>query len=219
MRVFLTIVLLGVTAAAFELHFSRHYERTIEPDTLVASVSFQVDRHQEAGVLSALGKIDGSLKRLAEGVKIEGGNYSVAPRFHYDNGKRYQDGVQGSVSYRLESRNAKRLTRLLARLSEQKPEGTRMQINSIAWRNPERTKQAAIERLRIRAIEDTERYVRKMSRELKRVCKLKKIDFSHAPVGGYPVVAMRATKTAEAPIPHKDRTKIVLNADVKVWCR
>ncbi len=218
MRAFLTIMLLCVTAGAFELHFSRHYERTIEPDTLIASVAFQVDKRQETEVLSALSEIDERLKRLAEGVKIEGGHYSVAPRFHYDNGKRYQDGVQGSVSYRLKSRDAKRLTRLLTRLSEHKPEDVRMQIYSIAWRNMEHAKQAAVERLRIKAIEDTERYVHKMSRELKRACKLKKIDFSHAPVGGYPVTVMRASKAA-APIPHKDPTKIVLDANVKVWCR
>jgi predicted secreted protein len=223
MKKYITLLsmLTFVSNAATEISFSKTFEASIKPDTLVSSLTFTSSKLSQELTTQKLTAISDYMSSI-KNIKIEGGSYSINPHMVYENQKSYQDGYDGYVTHNASSKNSKELNKFIrdAQRAGEK-EKLSVSVSNVAWNvSPEQNIDAFSDSLRVESILWARNYANKLSSKLSLSCSVSKIDFVSSGYA-YPVAmkAMVGENSDRAPTPMQDDKKIQLNANVTVVCK
>lgn len=213
---------ISILSAQTEISFSKTFEKKIKPDTIATSVTLSTQKLSQEQTVLRLTKVSdfiGTVKYL----KTKGGEYSINPHMVYDNGKSYQDGYDGSISYAVLSKNPKDLNKFIRdiqRLGDKV--GLTVSIANVSWQMSDE-QQASIgssDSLRLDAIVWAKQYASALSPKVGGHCSVSRIDFNGNQTPVYQASAMKAEVAFDrAPTPIQDEQSVQITPFITLVCK
>ncbi|MGW8168644.1 MAG: SIMPL domain-containing protein [Sulfurovaceae bacterium] len=221
-KLFFTLMLtITLAMAQTEITFSKTFIKKVKPDTLSTSVNITSQKLSQEQTIERLTKIS-DFADASKHLNIKGGTYSVNPNIIYDNGKSYQDGYNGSISYSVSSKNPKDLNKFIRdiqRLGDK--EKLMVSISSVSWQMSEeqQANQGDSDSLRLDAILWAKQYSKNLSSKIGKNCKVSRINFHDNQA-----VFSETRKTLDlssdnAPVPIQDEQNIQITPSFTLVCR
>ncbi|MDY0194624.1 MAG: SIMPL domain-containing protein [Sulfurovaceae bacterium] len=218
---FLLIFIITFVIAQTEITFSKTFIKKIKPDTLSTSINITSQKLSQEQTIERLTKISDFVD-ASKHLDIKGGTYSVNPHMVYDNGKSYQDGYDGSISYTVLSKNPQELNKFIRdiqRLGDK--EKLMVSISSVSWQISEeqQAKQGDSDSLRLDAILWAKQYAKSLSLKIGKSCKVSRIDF-HSNQSVFSENRKVLTISSDsAPIPAQDEQTMQIIPSFTLVCR
>jgi len=221
-KLFFTLMLtITLAMSQTEITFSKTFIKKIKPDTLLTSVNITSQKLSQEQTIERLTKIS-DFADASKHLDIKGGTYSVNPHMVYDNGKSYQDGYDGSISYSVSSKNPKELNKFIRdiqRLGDK--EKLMVSIASVSWQMSEeqQAKHGDSDSLRLDAILWAIGYAKSLSSKIGKSCKVLRIDF-HGNQAVFSENRKVLTMSSDsAPIPVQDEQTMRIIPSFTLVCR
>jgi len=218
---FVLIFIITFAAAQTEITFSKTFVKKIKPDTLSTSINIRSQKLSQEETIQRLTKIS-DFADASKYLDIKGGIYSINPHMVYDNGKSYQDGYDGSISYSVSSKDPKELNKFIRdiqRLGDK--EKLMVSIASVSWQMSEeqQAKQGDSDSLRLDAILWAREYAKSLSSKIGKGCKVLRIDFRSSQTVFSESSKMLTVSSNNAPIPVQDEQIIQITPSFTLVCR
>ncbi len=213
---------ISILSAQTEISFSKTFEKKLKPDTLATSVSLSSQKLSQEQTMQKLTKVSDFMDTVKY-LKTKGGEYSINPHTVYDNGKSYQDGYDGSISYAISSKNPKELNKFIRDIQRFGDKiGLTVSIANVSWQMSDE-QQASIgssDSLRLDAILWAKQYAGTLSSKIGGHCSVSRIDFhgNQAPI--YQVRTMKAEVAFDsAPTPIQDEQSVQITPFITLVCK
>ena len=220
MRIVILSTALSVSLFSMTLDFSKSFYIEIKPDTLQANISIKVVEKSEIDVTQTLGKYSTFINKTDD-IEKKGGNYTVYPKYSYENNRRYKNGYIGNMNYTISSKDSDKLNNFLKKLYTQKSkESVDISTSSLSWVMSKKQKENKIDALRLDAMLWGNSYAKTLSDSLSKKCTLTQVSFSKNS-DYYPTPMMRemSMDKSSAPTPTQDMQKIRVNPTFKLECK
>lgn len=220
MKIVILSTALSMSLFSMTLDFSKSFYIEIKPDTLQANISIKVIEKSEIDVTHTLGKYSTFINKT-DNIEKKGGNYTVYPKYSYENNRRYKNGYIGNMNYMVSSKDADKLNSFLEKLYSQKSkESVNISTSSLSWIMSEKQKENKTDALRLDAMLWGNSYAKTLSDSLSKKCTLTQLSFSKNN-DYYPTPMMRemSMDKSAAPTPTQDMQKITVNPTFKLECK
>ncbi|MBE0528276.1 MAG: SIMPL domain-containing protein [Thermoleophilia bacterium] len=209
-------------SAQTEISFTKTFEKKFKPDTIATSVSLSSQKLSQDQTMLRLTKVS-DFVATAKYLKIKKGEYSINPHMVYDNGKSYQDGYDGSISYAVSSKNPKDLNKFIRdiqRLGDKA--GLAVSIANVSWQmsDEQQSSIGSIEGLRLDAILWAKQYASTLSSKMGGHCNVSRIDFNGNQTPAYQTRALKAKVAYDgAPTPIQDEQSMQVAPFITLVCK
>lgn len=225
MKKVLGMILIPFALFAFEVSFSKKFEKEIATDKLSTSISVVVNKGSEAEVSPQLEKFNDFI-RSNNTVEKRAGSFSIRPKRKYEKGHSTLIGYTGNLRYTIYATESKAINKFLKSfLKLKKHEDTSVTVSGLRWIVSEEKKTQTIESLRLEAILWAESYAQKLSTETNKNCKVSKINIntqsfrpSYQALRSEVMMDSSVTKS-NIPVPEVTKNRISLKPSYVMECK
>ncbi len=173
--------LLPVFLFSYEINFNKAFSKKVSPDLLTTYVNINISKIDESDANKEIEKFNDFIKDYDD-VSAKDGTYNLSPRYKYVNKKQIFTGYVGSLRYKIESQNAKKLNRFISKLLEVKEkinsEDVKLNISNISWVISSELYNKSVDDLRIETIIWANKYANTLSAKISKNCAVEKININ-----------------------------------------
>ena len=204
-RLMLFTAALAVTAyARTGITLNVSASQTVEPDTMRASLQYEMTEEREAPVAQAFNALVKSVKaqNRTEGLECRGGSYRISPRYTWEKGVQHFTGYQGSVSFDCEFLEVGAFNRLLEATEQAVrpwPKAKRHQ-GAVHWAVSETRSEELTRELETRVIRHAMAKAATLSEATGLECGVANIVFGNVPAVPVPMLRAAAAEASAVPV-------------------
>ena len=231
------LLLIASVGFSSQISMNKKFSTKLVPDRLCTNLSISTTNDKETEAFSVLSKYGKYFSELDEKYPdtIKGGNYSVNPKYAYENNKRVFKGYGGYVSYTIcksihktkqPAKDIDNIIKDVYKLKEKKP--TQISARSGGWQVSPVYYTKAEDELKLKSIIWGEKYSKVIASNINKKCETKNININnhsnYVPYRknrSYGVSNMKMTSASAdvAPAPIKSDEIINLNVSYTYECK
>lgn len=206
---------------SYELDFNKNFKKEIQNDKVQTNISINV-YSKEIDYINE--KIEFFQDYINEKSSVEkmNGNYSLLPKYNYENSKQIFVGYAGTLSYEVQSKEYEEINEFVSSLNQIRKNMDTSQVtlstSNVQWIVSDKLLQKNIDSMRIETIDWIEGYLK----TLNDACEVKKISINknngyRSP--RYSKNMMMETSSSLHVVPSKTNQSIELNANYILECK
>lgn len=166
---------LPVLVFSFEIEFEKKFTQSLPHDTLSTFLKVTIKDESEILVKERL-EVFRNLIKNNQKVKSSLGSFYIKPEYRYSKSAPKIISYIGEMKYRIDSVKAEEIHEFISNITDLKRNrDTIVAVNNLSWSVKEKTYNMALENLQLEAIVWAEKYVKSLSSDIKKECKIKSI--------------------------------------------
>ncbi|MEA2099752.1 MAG: SIMPL domain-containing protein [Campylobacterota bacterium] len=114
-KIFLILVISFSLSSAFEVHKNNQFTQEVEPTKMSTSIIASMEDESKLTIQKVFTKAIESSK--SENI-CTNGSYRISPQYRYDKQTRVFAGYRGSITFRCEFKDSKKLDRVITKLEK-----------------------------------------------------------------------------------------------------
>ena len=217
------LLVLPIIAFSFEIEFNKKFSHDLPHDTLSAFIKVTISDDNEIIVSNRLEVFNQKIKSYDK-VEKRLGYYTIRPKYKHSKNTPRISSYFGELRYKVDARKARYMDEFISEITLlKKNRDTTVSVDNLSWSVREDTFNVSLDLLRLEAINWGEQYVKNLSNDINKDCKLKSIIINridqYSEVENKDIYSTTDISYKKIPVLEANQEKIKINPNYIMECK